>query len=288
MDQFESYEDALQLSNTSGSREASSQMSVLLRRGSAEEACTLLALQRNAMRFDEVAEFEIELSRLYFERGEQAQGLTFGMAAISTVKERFPGAAIKYCDEVAGRLVILDANHEAIELLQDSLVRWPDSALLWKRIGTALWYDNQLLAGYAALSTSLALGTPRHLIFHPRGQVLAELGNYDRAIDELDLAIKHPTSIISQAYARSTQLYARFCRDGDLAVLSEYDELQQITPGNAWMFWFHARCRCIAGDIDLAVQLFRTSLESRSPALPPWKRAFAQEEIGRILDDNGS
>ena len=70
---------------------------------------------------------------------------------------------------------------------------------LWRRYGCVKWYAGELLDAYAALTLALDLGYPASRVFHARGQVLAELGRYDDAIEELTEALRIPRSSLSAA-----------------------------------------------------------------------------------------
>ena len=168
----------------------------------------------------------------------------------------------------------------AHEHLNVALLHHTDAPLLWRRKGIVHWYEHDYSNAYASLTTALELGNPRRGIIHARGQVLAEWGNYDAAVAELDNVLANPTySPISLAYARSARAYA-LAKLGDTEqALREFGDAEKITPKNAWLHYFRALCFVEIDEPGKALEGFTRALEAHEPPLNLPKRRRAEEML---------
>lgn len=182
-------------------------------------------------------------------------------------------------EDYACLLASVERYHEEIGLCEAFLAKQPHSGRIWRRKGIAEWYDNRLTAAFGSLSASLAHGVPRPRVVHARGQVLAEMGDYDGAITELTEALEAPLTPKSAAYARSTRAYAMFMQGDQNGAISEFAAAEAVTPDNGWLHWFRARAHESIGNHPAAERGLARALECRVPALNRTKRAYALQVL---------
>ena len=180
-------------------------------------------------------------------------------------------------DGVALVLTHQEQYDVAVDVLKRFLNIAFDSARLWRRYGCVRWYEGLSVEAYAALSRALDLGAPRQRIVHARGQVLAELGQWSEAIQELTEAIDSPRSSMSIAYAQGARAFA-IGMQGDLErATAEFALAESVVPSNAWLRYFRAICYNEHGMHDQAIEEMETALCLHVPSLTAAKRARAQQ-----------
>ncbi len=113
-------------------------------------------------------------------------------------------------NRLASRLQRRDEFAAAHLVLDRGLLLDPEADLLWRRKGIVHWYEHTYSDAYAALSAALKFKHPLRRIIHSRGCVLAEWGNYDEALRDLNEILdsgKYQFTPISAAYARIHRAY---------------------------------------------------------------------------------
>jgi len=117
-----------------------------------------------------------------------------------------------------------------------------ESLWLWRRYGCIKWYAGELVDAYAALTMALDLGYSASRVFHARGQVLAELGRYDEAIEQLTEALRVPRSAVSQAEAISARAYAIGMSGSLEEALDGFREAEQVISFSSWLHYWRGLC----------------------------------------------
>jgi superkiller protein 3 len=178
-------------------------------------------------------------------------------------------------DRCARRLTDEEQYERALALVDQALVKFIRGRWLWRRRGCVNWYAGDLLDAYASLTYALNLGYPASRVFHARGQVLAEMGRYRQAIDELEEALKVPRSELSVAQARSARAFA-IGMNGDLTTaLAAFRRAEQVTPDSGWLHYWRALCLIEHGQIDEAVTSVERAERAVAPRLPSSRLAKA-------------
>jgi tetratricopeptide (TPR) repeat protein len=154
------------------------------------------------------------------------------------------------------------------------------------------WYlDNneEALRDYSE-ALRLAPGDPESLA--GRGQVLVDLGEYGRALSDLDQALRAyaQTDPSTQIPIKEAEAYARNGRAAALAGLGRFDEALEefrksiaLSPQNAWVYFNRARAYEAHGDPALAAADYRRALTLDKPKLSPPKAAQAQLKLANIV-----
>ena len=262
-------------------RDRERQVRDLIRRGRFDDARRIL---QDAPSLDEVrVPTVLEVARSCFDRGMTDYGEVLYEHAVQRLREERSEEVVPTTDELASRLMSVEEYARGAAVCESELARGPSVGRLWRRLGIVRWYANDLVPAYAALSTALGLGISRPRVVHARGQVLAELGDWAGAKADLSLAIDHPITVRSQAYARSTRAYALFMDGGEAEGLAEFDAAQSVTPDNAWLYWFRGKAFQSSGDLEAAQTDFESSLTKTMPVLNRSKREYAVAFLGDLL-----
>jgi tetratricopeptide (TPR) repeat protein len=138
-----------------------------------------------------------------------------------------------------------------------------------------------LLDAYAALTNALDLGYPASRALHARGQVLAELGRYDDAIEELTEVLRVPRSRESQAIAHSGRAYAMGMSGALEPALEEFGRAEEVIPYSGWLHYWRALVWYQHGRIGEPVAGLRLALSDDTTALNRPKR----ENAVRLLSE---
>jgi len=187
-------------------------------------------------------------------------------------------------ERLATRYQVPARFQEAHEILDAGLVRHPHAAELWLRNGKVYWYEQDYSAAYAALTTALKEGTSRTSVLHARGQVLAEWGSFDAAVEDINayLEITKATSA-DLSSARSARAYA-WGQLGDLPrAVAEFDALEARSSTGAWQHYRRALCYVTHDMKKPAIKYLKRALERDGPPLNPPRREHAE----RLLADFG-
>jgi tetratricopeptide (TPR) repeat protein len=220
-----------------------------------------------------------ELSGIEFDQSEVTDAVIAAENAIdsSTATESsvYLEPLMTYLDRLAGRLTHLEHYDLAKRVMEYALPRFPNSGLLWRRLGCVQWYNDEPIAAFASLSTALNNGEDRSHVIHERGQVLAEMGRFREAIAELTEDLNYERSSESAAFARSTRAYAYgMLGEMDFA-LKEFSSAEQVTPENAWLQYFRALCYHQQNMDDVCVRGLHAALSDQLPPLNKAKRDWA-------------
>jgi tetratricopeptide (TPR) repeat protein len=117
-----------------------------------------------------------------------------------------------------------------------------------------------------------------------RGQVYAEMGEFEQALEDLNRAVE----LCSQGgppYLRALTLDGRALANAGLGRQEEADEDFEasiaLCPDNAWVHYYRGLVHHQRGDAAAAADCFRRALESAKPSLPPRKRERARGYLRR-------
>jgi tetratricopeptide (TPR) repeat protein len=180
-------------------------------------------------------------------------------------------------DRYARRLTEEEEYNRAEQTVQMALSVFLEGRWLWRRYGCIKWYAGELHDAYAALTLALDLGYPQSRIFHARGQVLAELGRYDDALEELDQCLTAPRSSLSIAIASSAQGFATGMSGNLDLALRLFERAEQVIPDSGWLHYWKASCLLHHQEADLAVTELQRCLASQTPKANPVKRLHAAQ-----------
>jgi len=208
------------------------------------------------------------LARIAYESGElDGAEVAFDRALQNITGMRRGGRLAMDIDRYARVLTETEDYERAKAIVSKALLVFFEGRWLWRRYGVVKWYSNELLDAYSALTNALDLGYPAVRVFHARGQVLAELGRYDEAIEELGEVLRVPRSPVSLAIAHSGRGFAMGMSGHLEPALEEFRRAEAVIPYGGWfhywrgLVWYqHGRLAEAVTDLELALSPETTRL----------------------------
>jgi tetratricopeptide (TPR) repeat protein len=173
--------------------------------------------------------------------------------------------------------------NKASELYQAAVDQLPTYADAMIGLGFAEWYAGSPADAEATFALAQGQRESSGRAAGGRGQVLAELSEYDRALYNLDAALESGLPFEEEVDARSARALA-------LSMASRPEEADRELASALRQAPDRARTHRRAGKIaamrqqrDLAVVEFQRALEAKPP-LPPWDEENARRYLAQLLD----
>jgi len=165
---------------------------------------------------------------------------------------------------------------DAQVILDGGLQRHPDAARLWLRKGYVHWYEQNFSSAFAALTTALKYGSPRLTVIFARGQILAEWGNVDAALADINEYLAAPDRrVVNIARIRGARALAWAQMGRWDEAFAEFDAVEDMKLESSWFYYNRGVCHAAAGQQDLAAKYLIRSLQCRSPLINPPRRRKA-------------
>jgi tetratricopeptide (TPR) repeat protein len=144
----------------------------------------------------------------------------------------------------------------------------------------ANWHRGQLQAAIGDYAGALEADPRLAAAYSGRGQVLAEVGRFEEALQDLDRALELASGdLMLTSYSRIGRGVAYAGLGRHSRALEEFQASLDLTPANAWTYYNRARAYESMGQLENAVLDYRASLEMRNPALPPRLRRLAEAAV---------
>lgn len=146
--------------------------------------------------------------------------------------------------------------------------------------GTANWYLGELVEAIDVYSKGLSFAENNFAIMSARGQVYAELGEHEKALEELDRALElgqaAGVSPADLAYSRSGRALALTGLGRHEEAEAELERSILDCPQNAWVYFNKGISFHSLGQKHKAAICFEVALSLTEPALPERKKAQAK------------
>lgn len=181
---------------------------------------------------------------------------------------------------------------ELIAFLSDYIRSHPSDCAAYFERAAGYWYAGHLQEAVHDYSRAIELDPADLQSRSGRGQVLAELGESDKAIEDLDIALRivksarHPDDSWRE-WNKDMQAFIRNGRAVALAdlgrvqeAMAEFDASISASPENAWVYYNRARVHERHGDREKALADYRTALSKDHPPLAPRQREVARVFVG--------
>ena len=177
----------------------------------------------------------------------------------------------------------LEAYDDAIERAEEALKADEECLPALLQRAASRWYGNQFVEAVEDYTRALEISGPDASHLNARGQIYAELGEYDLALADLDQALT-----LLEEKQGELQAYVRNGRGLTLIGLERFDEadasLEQSLlscPGNAWVHYNRGLLYLAKKETQSALLCFRLALRLTDPALRGCQRARAQGLLTR-------
>jgi tetratricopeptide (TPR) repeat protein len=223
------------------------------------------------------AEAEHLLGEVGRNRGQPDTALDHYRTAAGFFEVLQDSAAVGASLAAAGRLSLSRGRHAAAAAdLQAAIARIPADLGVQTDLAQALWHGGQQRVAVTILNTVVAQDSNLTEALRARGEILADLGEADRALRDLDRVRHHQQPSTQAARALALALAGRIDAAGQEAA----DALAN-GEDNATVLLRTARVQALAGRREEAVQLATAALAVSDTPLPPHLREHAQ----RLLDE---
>jgi tetratricopeptide (TPR) repeat protein len=226
------------------------------------------------------AEAESLLGNVAHGRGLRKEAETHYQTAASLFEARQDRAAVGRLLAAIGQIRLAEGRGaEALEELHAAAERLPTDLTVQAELARALWELGQTRAAITVLDGVLSAEGDAPEILRTRGEFLADLGDADAALRDLDRLRRLPPG-------------ARAARALALATLRRFDAAQQEidaaldeAPDSGPVLLCAARVASLRGADDAAADLARRAEAARDPALPPHQRRAVRRILAHRPDD---
>jgi tetratricopeptide (TPR) repeat protein len=184
-----------------------------------------------------------------------------------------------------------DQFEEQITFFTDYVSRYPSDAAAYQARGAALWYLGRLDEAIRDYSRAMDLNPMSILTRCGRGQILAEVGQSQEAMEDLDVALRLLESAPSpndshREWKKDAEAITRNGRAVALAglgrireAMTEFETSVSLCADNAWVYYNRARVYERVNDQQRALADYRTSLVKTGPQLSPRQKELARAKI---------
>ncbi len=185
------------------------------------------------------------------------------------------------------RLVGQEEYAAAAAAAQQIVQEHPDESFGYRLRGYVHWEQEEFVEANEDYTRVIEMDGPTSGCLSSRGQILAELGEYERAVVDLDQAIelaRDAGETLILAYALNGRSLALAGLNREEAADRDYRESVHLRSTNPWAY-YHRGIRHFNNQnyVDAKIML-ELALEFNEPALSKRKRLRAQAVLGKIAE----
>ncbi|MEV5710600.1 tetratricopeptide repeat protein [Actinoallomurus sp. NPDC052274] len=226
------------------------------------------------------AEAESLLGNVAHGRGLRKEAETHYQTAASLFEARQDRAAVGRLLAAIGQIRLADGRGaEALEELHAAAERLPTDLTVQAELARALWELGQTRAAITVLDAVLSAEGDAPEILRTRGEFLADLGDADAALRDLDRLRRLPPG------ARAARALALATLGRFDAARQEIDAALEEAPDSGPVLLCAARVAGLRGAGDSAADLARRAEAARDPALPRHQRRVVRRILAHRPDD---
>ena len=181
-----------------------------------------------------------------------------------------------------------EEHQQSVAFFSDCLSKDPEDVIAYRLRAGAYWYSGDLQNATDDFSIALRSLPGDPSLLGSRGQVLAEAGQFERAFEDLNgaLRILEDTSRSEQDPGGMLKAYTLNGRGAAYAGIGEFrcaqqdfDESLTMCPKNAWVYYNQALAYERGGETAAAITSYKISLKMDAPKLNYLKRAYAETRL---------
>jgi tetratricopeptide (TPR) repeat protein len=176
---------------------------------------------------------------------------------------------------VGETLMAQERPEDAVRELQAAADRVPGDLVVQTELGWALWKLGQPRAAVAVLTGVLAIDGANTAALQARGEILADLGDGQGALRDLNRVERH-----DRPSTRAARVLAR-AELGDQSGDAEIEGVLVNAQRNGPALLYAARTEALGGNKVAAVELARRALNATDPAPPRHQREVAEALLGQ-------
>ena len=173
-------------------------------------------------------------------------------------------------------------------------MQYPDDAAAHRGRGAALWYLGDLSGAFTNYSCALELKPNDVLSLSGRGQILAEMGNPEQALEDLDrgLLTLNAMPIMDGAWSLWASQAEAFIRNGrgaafaalrrHKAALEEFKASLILCPNNAWVYDNRGQAYERFGNYARARIDYEIALAKSEPSLSRARKSRLEDRLRQL------
>jgi len=205
-----------------------------------------------------------------------------------------PAIADYLLESLGATWLLTEKYEEAISFFTEYSKKYPQDSAVYVGYGWALWYSGKLQESIREYSHALELRPNDILSLSGRGQVLADLGESARAMDDPNHALEaiEATRRVNPTWTKWCEQIEAFVRNGravalaglseDASAMREFESSINLCPENAWVYYNRARVYDVARNREGAHLDYQTALAKDGPALNLIQRERAKARLREI------
>jgi tetratricopeptide (TPR) repeat protein len=217
------------------------------------------------------AEVESFLGNIAHEQGKptEAEARYRAAAPLFEVLQDTPAVA-RLLAAIGKSLLAQGRRAEAVDELRAAVDRVPNDLTVQTELGWTLWHQGQHVAAIAVLTGVLAIDGNAPEALRARGEILADMGDAERALRDLNRVRRQhrPTTRAARGVALAT-----LSNQG--AANQEIDAALIEAPDSGPVLLYAARVAMLSGNLTIAADLARRAIQAEEPPLPPHQREAA-------------
>lgn len=171
---------------------------------------------------------------------------------------------------------------EALEDLQVAVTRLPSDPQLQTQMATALWRSGQTQAASALFGAVLCVEPESADALAGRGQIRAEWGNAEAALDDLRALHRILPGADQLPEVRSAYALALACQGQQETAMAEADAAVAAARDSAVIFLRAARVARAGGAFQRAAELLRLAESATHPALSSEQRGQVDRLLAKV------
>ncbi|MGH3973942.1 MAG: hypothetical protein ACRDS9_11555, partial [Pseudonocardiaceae bacterium] len=217
------------------------------------------------------AEAESFLGNIAYERGEPTAAEARYRAAAPLFEVLQDTPAVARLLAAIGQLLLAQGRRaEAVDELCAAVGRIPNDLTVQTELGWTLWHLGQQRAAIAVLTGVLAIDGNAPEALRARGEFLADMGEAEDALRDLDRVRRQPRPSTQAAHGLALAML------GNLGAADQkINTALAEAPDSGSVLFYAARIRALDDDPTMAANLARRALAAGTPPLPPHQREAA-------------
>ncbi len=261
---------------------------------SAREHRASLLLKLN--RYQEAAEDYAELIAKYPENPHAYSGRAFALAALGNTDgaQKDVERAIEMSPELADgiqrstqtanvyRLVHAEEYDLALEATNQIISEFPDVSIGYRMRAFVRWEREEYVESFEDYSRVIEMDGPTADCLSSRGQVQAELGEWEQALEDLNTAVemaRQSGQTIVLAYALNGRSLTFAGLEREELSSQDFEESSRLCPTNPWVYYHRGIRKYRLREFAEAKTLLELALELKAPALSKRKKLRAKAAL---------
>jgi tetratricopeptide (TPR) repeat protein len=189
---------------------------------------------------------------------------------------------------LASTWLLRERYSEEIAFWSEYIGRYPGDSAAHRERGAAHWYSGRLVEAVRDYSRALELKPMDILSLSGRGQVLAEIGDNDGALEDLNRALQALKAaprpgpkwdrwyLAIEAFVHNGMGLALAGLGESEMSMEQFDISITLSPENAWVYYNRAQVDDARGELEKARSDYRLALTKKDPALNPLRKERAE------------